>query len=555
MRARMAKYDWDIFISHAFEDKESVARPLANHLAGFGLKVWLDESELHLGDSLREKIDAGLAQSRFGLVILSPDFFAKVWTKSELDGLVAKEVEGIKVVLPIWHKLGHNEVRRQSPILAGRLAASTSEGLNTVATKIIRAIENSGSIKRRDTPLFEGRLTKKVFFSLPEGSFLLSNLVKSDLTPAVAESVPTLHLRESFWGRLKRAEVLKTKCYVFEDAATYRAHMASRNIYVPEEAGKLRDRRSGGMPLPDFDIELVRAYVAAGKSPPEAWRPLITALSFDDDKYKFENLNGLSELHQLERLDLFDIDPSNIDAIAGLKNLRWLYLSGERARNVKALSNLTNLEHLDLNMGRITSIDPLSSLSQLKHLNIFCKKVSDISPLRNLKKLEFLGLSRTPVQNVEPLRSLSNLRTLDLMATLVEDINELSELRNLENLSLWKTRVQDLRPLRNLTSLRTLDIDETGITEVAELQGLHSLRFLSACETKIHDFGNLKHLPNLEISIHNVLYDGNAQIDLGEDWQVWYWTRIFSVNKDDLSSLMAKHGNSASVLARVIQNR
>jgi hypothetical protein len=62
----MAKYDWDAFISHASEDKDSVARPLANHLAGFGLKVWLDESELHLGDSLREKIDAGLAQSRFG---------------------------------------------------------------------------------------------------------------------------------------------------------------------------------------------------------------------------------------------------------------------------------------------------------------------------------------------------------------------------------------------------------------------------------------------------------------------------------------------------------
>jgi hypothetical protein len=154
----MVGYKWDAFISHASEDKDSVARPLANHLAGFGLKIWLDESELHLGDSLREKIDAGLAQSRFGIVVLSADFFSKAWTKSELDGLVAKEIAGVKVVLPIWHNLDRDEVRKQSPILAGRLAASTSEGLATVATKIIRAIEDSGSIKRHVRPLFEGRL-------------------------------------------------------------------------------------------------------------------------------------------------------------------------------------------------------------------------------------------------------------------------------------------------------------------------------------------------------------------------------------------------------------
>jgi enamine deaminase RidA (YjgF/YER057c/UK114 family) len=66
----MTGYEWDVFISHASEDAESVARPLSNHLAGYGLKVWLDDSELHLGDSLRAKVDAGLTQSRFGIVVL-----------------------------------------------------------------------------------------------------------------------------------------------------------------------------------------------------------------------------------------------------------------------------------------------------------------------------------------------------------------------------------------------------------------------------------------------------------------------------------------------------
>src|ERR1700753_2303469 len=132
----MIRYNWDVFVSHASEDKESVARPLSNHLAGYGLKVWLDESELHLGDSLRIKIDTGVAHSRFGIVVLSPAFFAKTWTKSELDGLVAREIEGVKVVLPIWHNLSHEEIKRWSPILAGRLAASTQEGLSRVAAKI-----------------------------------------------------------------------------------------------------------------------------------------------------------------------------------------------------------------------------------------------------------------------------------------------------------------------------------------------------------------------------------------------------------------------------------
>ena len=80
--------NWDLFLSHASEDKEDVARPLHKLLVGKGLRVWYDEMTLSLGDSLRRKIDEGLANSRYGLVILSPSFFAKEWPQKELDGLV-----------------------------------------------------------------------------------------------------------------------------------------------------------------------------------------------------------------------------------------------------------------------------------------------------------------------------------------------------------------------------------------------------------------------------------------------------------------------------------
>lgn len=75
-----------------------------------GLKVWYDEFELHIGDSLRRKIDQGLAKSRFGIVVISPDFIRKGWTNYELDGLITRAVTGDQILLPIWHHISKKEV-------------------------------------------------------------------------------------------------------------------------------------------------------------------------------------------------------------------------------------------------------------------------------------------------------------------------------------------------------------------------------------------------------------------------------------------------------------
>lgn len=83
---------YDVFISHASEDKETVVRALARALIAEGLKVWYDEFALRIGDSLRQKIDKGLARSRVGLVVLSPAFVCKGWTNYELDGIVTRAV-------------------------------------------------------------------------------------------------------------------------------------------------------------------------------------------------------------------------------------------------------------------------------------------------------------------------------------------------------------------------------------------------------------------------------------------------------------------------------
>lgn len=132
---------WDLFISHASEDKAEVAEPLADMFMQRGLKVWYDKYALTVGDSLRRCIDRGLAECRYGLVILSKHFFSKEWTQKELDGLVAREDGSQKRILPVWHKVSRNEVVSFSPPLADKLGVSTAKGLEHVVDEVMRAIE------------------------------------------------------------------------------------------------------------------------------------------------------------------------------------------------------------------------------------------------------------------------------------------------------------------------------------------------------------------------------------------------------------------------------
>ena len=119
--------EYDVFISHASEDKEEVARPLAEALRKNGLSVWYDEFELKIGDSLRRKIDKGIANSNFGVIVISRDFISKGWTNYELDGLITKSVNGEQTMLPVWHNVTKREVINYSPSLADKLARSTTD--------------------------------------------------------------------------------------------------------------------------------------------------------------------------------------------------------------------------------------------------------------------------------------------------------------------------------------------------------------------------------------------------------------------------------------------
>lgn len=121
--------DYDVFISHASEDKDPLVETLVKHLEALGIRVWYDRNNIGWGDSFREKMDEGLSKASYGIIILSPDYIKdeKYWTKAELDALFQKEsATGKKVLLPVWHHLSKNEVMEFSPFIASRNALSTA---------------------------------------------------------------------------------------------------------------------------------------------------------------------------------------------------------------------------------------------------------------------------------------------------------------------------------------------------------------------------------------------------------------------------------------------
>lgn len=138
--------EYDVFISHASEDKDDIVRPLAFALVNNGLKVWYDEFELKIGDSLRRKIDQGVAKSKFGIVVISKHFINKGWTNYELDGIITKSISGQQIILPIWHNITKQEVINFSPSLADKVARNTTQDtIEEIAKEISNLILNNNS--------------------------------------------------------------------------------------------------------------------------------------------------------------------------------------------------------------------------------------------------------------------------------------------------------------------------------------------------------------------------------------------------------------------------
>lgn len=136
----MKKYD--VFISHAYEDKEEIAKKLAYKLKGYGLSVWYDEFCMVPGCNIRQLIDKGLRESEYGIVILSKVFIDKYWTNYELDGLLTFDsVHNDNRIIPIWHNISKDDLINYSASLVMKYAINTSNlSLDEIVSKLLKVI-------------------------------------------------------------------------------------------------------------------------------------------------------------------------------------------------------------------------------------------------------------------------------------------------------------------------------------------------------------------------------------------------------------------------------
>jgi hypothetical protein len=156
---------WDVFISYASEDGDTIARPLAAGLQRYGLRVWFDECELHVGDHLAESINRGLANSSYGVVVLSPNFLSKKWPQRELAALMSLEEVERKRILPVWHQLGAKELKESLPMLVDIVAVQSSMGIAAVVRELLRAI-NLPSVGENVTGVWTGQTGRLRLFEV-----------------------------------------------------------------------------------------------------------------------------------------------------------------------------------------------------------------------------------------------------------------------------------------------------------------------------------------------------------------------------------------------------
>lgn len=287
---------WDAFLSYASEDREAVAGPLAELLTSLGARVWFDQTELKVGDSLRQRIDDGLAQSSFGIVLLSPAFFGKHYPERELNGLAQREIEGRKVILPVWIGVTDSDVRKYSPPLADRVALRWQSGLAEVSLRLfeticpeLHATAKAAAEKMQDLAEIE---SGREFFSLHDGAHAGQHFHDEPLTEEDAELVGGLlsQAREvsDFAEDLDPTEQLKWQIRLTKEIGDLRAHGwqlfggrsrhrmkvgKDRTDWVVAQLAILRAPVKGVAVLPDGQLVVGRGS-SYGREPTERGSPV-----------------------------------------------------------------------------------------------------------------------------------------------------------------------------------------------------------------------------------------------------------------------------------------
>ena len=185
---------WNAFISHASEDKDSFVRELYRTLTNLGLSIWYDEFTLKVGDSLSKSIDNGLLNSDFGIMIISQSFLNKGWPDYEYRSLLSKEIGNKPVILPVWYNVTRENVSQYSLYLADKFAIqSNDKNINQVALKLLEVL-NPNIYKNITRYLYYQQLIKKAKPQKVKRSQLKESEIQHDkLNQSLINRIEILH--------------------------------------------------------------------------------------------------------------------------------------------------------------------------------------------------------------------------------------------------------------------------------------------------------------------------------------------------------------------------
>lgn len=130
----------DVFLCHAWDDRQGAAKQLHELLVAEGVKVWFSEKDLGLGVPMMRAIDKGLANSKIGLVLVTPALLERL----PKEGVADKELSALLArnqLVPIVHNTTYEALRGVSPMLASRSGLDSSEdSLTVIAQKIAELV-------------------------------------------------------------------------------------------------------------------------------------------------------------------------------------------------------------------------------------------------------------------------------------------------------------------------------------------------------------------------------------------------------------------------------
>lgn len=133
----------DVFLCHAWDDRKDAAKELNDLLKSKGVTIWFSENDVPLGSPLLREIDKGLANSRVGIVLVTPSFLKRI----KGEGIADKELSALlarDLLVPIVHNTTYDDLREVSPLLGSRSGLSTIEdSMENVADKIAELVTYS----------------------------------------------------------------------------------------------------------------------------------------------------------------------------------------------------------------------------------------------------------------------------------------------------------------------------------------------------------------------------------------------------------------------------